>query len=76
MQGSQGFYFLVHEDYLYFSLPGNQAVSLVGDLPTHGNLAATSRGLLYLDLDDRWVFYLQQELARSNIPGHFGACSE
>ena len=70
-------HFLVQEDYHpYFSLPGDQALSLVGDLPTHGHLAATSRGLLYLDLDDRWIFNLQQELGRSNLAGHFEACSE
>ena len=72
-------HFLVQEDYHpFFSLPGDQALSLVGDLPTHGHLAATSRGLLYLDLDDRWIFNLQQELARSDLDrgGHFGACSE
>ena len=47
-----------------FSLPSEQALSLVGDLPTHGYLAATSRGLLYLDLDDTWIFNLQEELGR------------
>ena len=48
----------------FSSLPSEQALSLVGDLPTHGYLAATSRGLLYLDLDDTWIFNLQEELGR------------
>ena len=34
------------------------------DLASEGHLAATARGLLYLDLDDRWVLNLQEELAR------------
>ena len=34
------------------------------DLASEGHLAATARGLLYLDLDDRWVLNMQEELAR------------
>ena len=32
----------------------------------HMMAMATARGLLYLDLDDNWIFNLQQELARLN----------
>ena len=33
-------------------------------VPRQGYLAASPRGLLYLDLEDDWVLRLQEEMAR------------
>ena len=54
--------------------PSGQAiVKLVSDLPREGYLARNPTGYIFLDLDDDWIFSLQQEMEKFGyeVPPYF-----